>query len=238
MLEIYTSLSSRSESDAQEILRRIRSNTDVTSVLNFLRDVEQSIQPSTPPAGKYHNGILSPNASSFDPVTGGDGVHSQSQLSPSGSSAQITKTGLSSTSVQCRTYHSNEPTTKYVVPSASMSEKAISAFFTCSGKLFHVFTREQSVQVFNAVYQNGTEKASNASMCKMCAIAAVGSQYSHDEFLPELRDTFYDNAKSFLEDCIDVEPLQAVKVCVLLAMYNIMDKSTVALSYISKLLRS
>lgn len=239
MLEIYASLGSRSDSEAQGILQHIRSKADLASVLNFIRDPEPPAQPSRLPDGSYHSDTLPPPiASTVDRVAVGDNAHPQPTPYPGEYSAEVSVRALSKTSSQSITHNSSKPTTIYELPSAILSQKAVNAFSSSSATLFYVFTHEQRVQVFNDVYQNGTGDTSKASMSELCAIAAVGCQYLHDDSLFELRQAFYDVAKSFLDDCIESNPLRAMKVCTLLAMYNIMGKSTVALTYISTSLLS
>lgn len=62
---------------------------------------------------------------------------------------------------------------------ASM-ERGITGFFSCSGKLFHVFTEEQVDKhraVLSSDSSSNTQKAS--ALCCISAIVAIGLQYTH-----------------------------------------------------------
>lgn len=72
-------------------------------------------------------------------------------------------------------------------------------------------------------------------MCEVCASAAVGSQYSHGKVSAQAGHQFYNIARHLLDDAIQVDPLRGMKVCALLAMYNIVIKGSVALAFIGML---
>ena len=66
------------------------------------------------------------------------------------------------------------------------------------------------------------------------AVASVGAQYCPDESGPEIAANFYEIAKTYLDVVIEQQPLNAIRVCTLLAQFNIMNKTTIALLYIGK----
>ena len=53
-----------------------------------------------------------------------------------------------------------------------------------------------------------------------------------DPDLDVFQNDFYSLSKQYTESVIEKDPLEAVKVCTLHAIYNVMDKATVALAYI------
>lgn len=68
------------------------------------------------------------------------------------------------------------------------------------------------------------------------SIAAVGAQYGHGNPEAHSDTAYYDIAKHYFDDIVHEGGLDAIKVCILLSMYNIFEKSTVALAYIGMFL--
>jgi hypothetical protein len=65
-------------------------------------------------------------------------------------------------------------------------------------------------------------------LCQLCTMASVGAHFSRGRIPGELEDYFYNVAKMFLDDCIEVNPSSAIKVCTLLVARNIVTKAIVA----------
>jgi hypothetical protein len=120
------------------------------------------------------------------------------------------------------------------MPSAELTRYCVNGFFECSGKLFHVFDREQAQEAFDAVF-NGTEEAKDkVAVCNLCAMAAVGSLYLKDEpllLVAQIGEVFYRLTKTYLEDVIERDPFTGVKISILLTHYNVLTKQTTALAY-------
>jgi len=127
------------------------------------------------------------------------------------------------------------------LPNASITEHALESFFNCSGKLFHVFSRGEMSRcyrsVFNAAHGALTANLRASAGCLMAA-ASVGAQYMPDTFSRRVESGFYGLAKHFFEDVVEHRPLDAIKVCALLAQYNILGKATVSLAYVGRHLTS
>ncbi|KAI1429321.1 hypothetical protein F5Y12DRAFT_710226 [Xylaria sp. FL1777] len=120
-----------------------------------------------------------------------------------------------------------------VVPSAPVTNSAIDGFFSCSGKLFHVFSEAQVSRIAESVYSEMDTESEDrrADIGSLMAVAAVGSQYANTVIEDKVRETFYNVAKFYLEDVITRRPLESIKVCTLLCMYNVFGKATVSLAY-------
>ena len=120
------------------------------------------------------------------------------------------------------------------MPNAELTRYCVNGFFECSGKLFHVFDREQAQEAFDAVF-NGTEAAKDkVSVCNICAMAAVGSLYLKDEpllLVAQIGEVFYRLTKTYLEDVIERDPVTGVRIAILLTHYNVLTKQTTALAY-------
>jgi hypothetical protein len=124
------------------------------------------------------------------------------------------------------------------LPDASITEKAVASFFNCSGKLFHVFQEDEIAQCFQATFHdfNASLGDIKTKICSLMAVAAVGAQYTPDAFSKEVETVYYDLARHFFDFTVEKEPLSAIKVCTLLAQYNVMNKAMVSLTYVGKYL--
>ncbi|KAH7131133.1 nitrate assimilation regulatory protein nirA [Dactylonectria macrodidyma] len=120
------------------------------------------------------------------------------------------------------------------LPEAAITAQALEAFFSCSGKLFHVFVKDRISEYYSeiCVADGVLPEDLKAKACCVMAVAAVGAQYLPDRFTKEEEARFYNFAKHSFEALIEQQPIYAVKVCTLLAQYNILGKSLVALVYV------
>jgi hypothetical protein len=120
-------------------------------------------------------------------------------------------------------------------------------FFNCVGALFYIMKPEevdesiQSIQhvqvpLGDIVLANEDPKMTTiaAGLAGMAAIGVIHATLADPTTGPpaELADYFYEVAKSGLDAAIECNPLGAVKICALVAMYNIIVHATVALSYL------
>lgn len=119
------------------------------------------------------------------------------------------------------------------MPNVLITKTCVTEFFRASGKIFHVF---QPVQVFDAI--ESTFSTSNAVKDKMhmslvCITAAIGSFYlaGTDTFYPQLGEHYYRIAKIFLEDIVATQSRESVKICALLALYNILRQNISCLAF-------
>ncbi|KHO01294.1 nitrate assimilation regulatory protein nirA [Metarhizium album ARSEF 1941] len=123
---------------------------------------------------------------------------------------------------------------RLVLPEASVVKRAVESFFSCSGKLFHVFSEAFILLCHEAVF-GAAQDASDfvkARVCCLAAVAAVGAQYAPDVFGKDVEAGLYNLARHLLEVAMEHEPLHAIKACALLAQYNIMNKEMMSLTYV------
>ncbi|RSL64861.1 hypothetical protein CEP51_013091 [Fusarium floridanum] len=141
-----------------------------------------------------------------------------------------TSSGISSLSTPTAGSASEEQS----VRSATTTQSAVDSFFNSSGRLFHVFSREQILRYHEDVFVNDgcTVPNQKTAICCLAAVAAVGVQYNSDDFDVGTDAVFYDVARHFFENLVEEQPLDAIKACTMLAMYNMMNKATVSLAYI------
>lgn len=121
------------------------------------------------------------------------------------------------------------------LPDPQTFHTALSSFFTSSGKLFHAFSIQQSESLYNDVFSYSIGPFNTASVGRLCAIAAVGCYYSDGKIPQFVAETLYDIAKYLLDDVVEEDATEAAKCCLMLAMYNIVDRPTVALTSIGML---
>lgn len=115
------------------------------------------------------------------------------------------------------------------LPSSSVTRQAVEGYFSSSGKLFHIFTRPQISVFMDSVWKNVDNGSLSwkADVCCITAIAAVGIQYT-DTTGDTDADTFYEISKVHLDSVLEMRPLDAIKICTLLCMYNLMSGKAVA----------
>ena len=143
-------------------------------------------------------------------------------------------------------------------------EIGVKRFFMCLGPMFPITTAEigQAIshEVLEPLQQHGLRSflaesnhaeasRKRAALSELCGMAAVGLQYDQDnlpllgrfdkQYMAEPDDVDYSDmliriAKCFLDDIIEINPLRAARTCALLVMWNIINHSTVALSYCGK----
>ncbi|KAI0099562.1 hypothetical protein F4776DRAFT_649935 [Hypoxylon sp. NC0597] len=120
------------------------------------------------------------------------------------------------------------------IPRASVAQPALDGFFSCSGKLFHVFSRVQISQLSKYAFQDLPQFSCDqkTSICCVMAVAAVGAQYAQDERYREYEGIFYSLAQHYFDDVLETRPMDAIKVCALLTLYNVFKKATVSLAYV------
>jgi hypothetical protein len=120
-------------------------------------------------------------------------------------------------------------------------------FFNCVGALFYITNKEEvkkDIESLDEVHVSlGDIVTSNKDLKKitiaaeLAGMASVGVVHAHlakSATAPpvELADYFYTVAKLGLDASIRYDPLRAVKICALLAMYNVIVHATVALAYL------
>ncbi|KAK8100095.1 hypothetical protein PG999_010469 [Apiospora kogelbergensis] len=120
------------------------------------------------------------------------------------------------------------------LPPPDLTRRFVETFFSCSGKLFHVFSKDQINQCFQTTFHtpNNGSLEYKSDVCCLMTVAAIGAQYEHEVIDLEAQHTFYDVARHHLEAVIQWRPLDAIKITTLFCLYNIMDKTTVAVAYV------
>jgi hypothetical protein len=119
------------------------------------------------------------------------------------------------------------------LPPPMLISKVLDSFYTCSGTLFYICAREQSFELFRSLYWGDTQRTKPA-LAELCAIVSVGSQYDNDGVSNEHRRAFFDTAKIYIDDVVEMSELRAMRLYALYAMFSIMEKRIAAWSYVGK----
>jgi len=127
---------------------------------------------------------------------------------------------------------------RLIMPKADATRAAVRNFYASSGALFHAFPQTQIDEYCRAVFDRGCrlEVSQRVAICCLCSVAAIGVQYAPTNSMNSVdrsfAPVFYDISRHYFADIIEEQPLEAIKVCAALAMYNIMAKATTGLAYI------
>ncbi|KAL4911183.1 hypothetical protein BDW74DRAFT_142520 [Aspergillus multicolor] len=112
------------------------------------------------------------------------------------------------------------------LPEKRITQQALDAFFQCAATLFYVMTAEKATQLLERVYHD--DNASAQDLCELCALAAIGSSYKVDEIPGEARAVYFYLASTGLNEAIEADAIQGMRIFICLCMSSIMDKSSSA----------
>lgn len=249
--KVISTLQSGSPDQAADFLNGIRSNEDLTTLLSRLAvDTTEQDTPSAVTSSVTESSSSRRESTISRPDGAGLSPHpSLSTVSPSLPSA-ASQSQLPGGSLE-QGHHLQPPESpandSIIAPSISGSccitlpdandvARAVQGFFRCSGKIFHVYTEEEVNTMHNAVYgvSGKTKFPSPPIICCLMSVAAVGAQYEHGTYDLQTEAAFYDIAKHYFDDIVQDKGLDAIKVSVMLSIYNIMHKTTAALAYIGR----
>ncbi|KAK4187014.1 hypothetical protein QBC35DRAFT_385935 [Podospora australis] len=244
----FSGLRSTSYEEARDLFHRIREGVEELALLNASNDVVtsgadgasvvtgKSACAAAPPPPLSIAGSVS-TTTQPTPSTHRESSRAASEastpLSARSSSSLTLVQSSSPSSTRIRT-ETSDYLFQFVLPSAKSVSDGVQSFFGSSGKLFHVFSPEQAQEYYWTVF--GLKGLPNVkerkAICCLCIIAAIGVQYNPSDFEQGADELLYNVARRFFTDVMEESPLEAIKVCTLLAMYNVMNKATAALAYI------
>jgi hypothetical protein len=113
------------------------------------------------------------------------------------------------------------------LPPEHFTRRAVSAFFSCASTLFYIMSEAESEKLIRKVYHNsaGVEKS---DICELCAVAAIGSQYDTDEIPDPVKESYFQHASLLLQDTVEKDIMQSMRVFICLSMFSVMAKSSSA----------
>ncbi|KAG5791134.1 hypothetical protein H9Q69_009813 [Fusarium xylarioides] len=138
---------------------------------------------------------------------------------------------------QCNLLFENE------LLSAEISDVAIQAFrdgvdcyFLYMGNMFPIYTRKEANSILDTFQEAKPDQVvgRKVSYGELLAICALGFQYDR-QTLPNgnasICTPFYQKARLFLDYVVEQAPLRAMRICCCLGIYNVIAKSSLAISY-------
>ena len=228
---LFKQLKEADTSKAQRLFDRLRSSDEIQSLVQEIEedagDGQECELPNSATSavltGESMTGDIAPASHDEDCRSSADAPPNEPRIQAVAlRSDEITDTSL--------TWGLN-----FDIPSPEITEAAVERFFACAGTLLHVYSRDDARELHKHVFSDVARTADwRASLCCLCAIASIGKSYDHSPDSSGISRRYYDIVKSLFEDLIEVRSLDGIKVCTLLALYNIFDKATLALIHIGE----
>lgn len=113
------------------------------------------------------------------------------------------------------------------LPPQTLTRLAVSTFYSCGSTLFYVMSQEVCDKLIRRVYEHPGD-VNKSETCGLCALAAVGSQYSGGEIPESANKIYFEYATSWLQDTVEEDTLMGMRASICLSMYLILVKSTSA----------
>ncbi|KAK4450192.1 nitrogen assimilation transcription factor nit-4 [Podospora aff. communis PSN243] len=219
--KLLNALQSKPQEEAQRLLQHIRSVDDIVSLSGQVGDVPPSF-----------------NAALVDGLASGS-VSCPSSTSR-GSSPQTVGHGDSPPVLQPPEFTAQDPDSliRFILPKEDATRAAVRNFYACSGGLFHAFPQYQIEEYCRGIFDKDyrLDVSQRVAICCVSCVAAVGVQYyptgSNKNVDRSSAALLYDISRHYFADILEEQPLEAIKVCAILAMYNVLEKSTAGLAYV------
>ncbi|KAH0332924.1 hypothetical protein KCU81_g10011, partial [Aureobasidium melanogenum] len=236
MQKFIEALRAASPSQAQEMLNTLRTADASTQLLSTLAHSDPEPQPQPLQRQKSDSSVSSgpsPLSSNGNDST----LTPHTSRSRSCNSSTNTDPSLPVDDTPALDTHSQSfSDCERPLPSVDVLRKCTSTFYNESGKLFQVFSPSHIEAQFQILADAQSDKqARRLATCELCAVGAIGSQYIKEkEYLPEgTQQNIYSAAKHLLEDAVTSDANRAAKTCVMLTLYNCMNKQKVAMTFVA-----
>jgi len=241
--KLVTALQQKSPEEAEALLQRIRNADDIVSLSSAAssENGDRSVpglhrnNSSSPSMGGSSESSTSPSAVptvSTDIIKRALQSSSPSSDESSEGNMQIIS-GSGTTTARLRIDHSAF-LIRFVIPNADATRAALNSFYSSSGKLFHVFSQQEMDRYFTTVfgYDGRPNYSQKMAICCLCSVAAIGIQYNPEDFEKGSEHIFYEVARRYFVDVLEESSLDAIKVCTMLAFFNVMNKATISLAWV------
>ncbi|KXX73636.1 Nitrogen assimilation transcription factor nit-4 [Madurella mycetomatis] len=223
--KLVRALQSKPDDEAEQLLQRIRTADDILSVSSGddSKTQDNSMGSLSSIASSSGSSQMQPSTEALSTT-----VHGPHASDVSSRSSSLVRSG------QGLRVHASAHLFRLVLPDVDFTKAGVESFFSFSGKLFHVFSQQDTERFSKTIFglDGRPDISQKVAICCLCAVAAVGIQYNCKEFERGSEEVFYDVSRHFFSDVLEQRPLDAIKVCTLYALYNIMNKATVALAYV------
>ncbi|OAP61896.1 hypothetical protein AYL99_04099 [Fonsecaea erecta] len=113
------------------------------------------------------------------------------------------------------------------LPPENLVLEGIRAYFNCTYTLLYIYEKQEMDDILNRVYRTH-DPVDNATLCELCAVAAVGGHYDGDKFDGPVMEAFYQTATIYMSDCIESQWLRGMRVVLSLGIISSMTKRTSA----------
>lgn len=113
------------------------------------------------------------------------------------------------------------------LPPEEVTRQATSSFFSCASVYFYVIPPDACEDLIAKIYGQSTV-SSKSDFCQLCAIAMVGAKYCTDVIPDSVRQRYFQLATLLLQDTVEEDPLFALRACICLSVYMVLDKMTSA----------
>lgn len=214
--KLVNALQSKPQDEAQRLLQHIRSADDIVALSGHWSD---------PGSDTTLDGLASGSVSCPSSTSRGS--------SPQASARDASSPAVLSPSHAVR---DTDSLIRLIMPKPEPTRTAIRKFYTSSGGLFYAFPQHQMEEYWRGVFEPGfhINVSQKVAICCLSSVAAVGEQYAACDIDGVDRGSaaYYDIARHYFANIVEDHPLEAIKVCAMLAMYNTMAKSTAGLAYV------
>ncbi|OQV10927.1 hypothetical protein CLAIMM_14847 [Cladophialophora immunda] len=112
----------------------------------------------------------------------------------------------------------------------------IRAYFNCTYTLLYIYEKQEMDDILNRVYRTH-EAVDNATLCELCAVAAVGNHYDGDKFDGSIMEALFQTATIYMSDCIESQFLRGMRVILCLSIISSLTKRASARLLIASGLR-
>lgn len=119
----------------------------------------------------------------------------------------------------------------------------IGCFFLYMGNMFPIYTRTEANSILDTFQEAKPDQVASRKVAygELLAICALGFQYDR-QTLPNgnasVCTPFYQKARLFLDYVVEQAPLRAMRICCCLGIYNVIAKSSLAISYTGRPINS
>lgn len=247
MQEVFWFMQNKSQEDAQDLFAFIRKQQDgkLEALVQWLRSKGPQIafDAQDEEMATHRSSNQSATTTDFDVMQDSDEEPFSKLQIHYGSS-------VASSSLNARPGAKHDDWIKHAT--VATVKRAVQMFFDCTGLLFHVYEEDQVDQkvqealgsitkpeetlFLDVLKQNSSMRITFAELAGMAGVGILYLRTSKETplFPRGLAQHFYDITRWLLDSAVEQNPLRAMKVCVLLSMYNIALKATVALMYIGE----
>jgi hypothetical protein len=252
--KLFDALTSRPKAEAEQILREVRRTNDLAAAFNVDKPLVQAEESapaaaragmvSRPPSSANSDRMSLEGGSQFETppssVVTGESVSSQVS-SPSRGATPASAAVSDGGGGVVRITAFPVLTSRFVqtaMPDPQTVLDAINTYYTTSGELFHIFSPDQAMRLYEMAFSTQSDVSEadrTAAFCCVSIIAAVGVTYQPSQFRLGLDQTLYNLCRHFFHELVESNSLSlnAIRVCVLLTMFNIMSKASVAVAYLA-----